>query len=90
MIRYLLFYTSADDVLEKVPIHAPAHGAYWREKHAQGQVLMIGPYPDASGALGIFPSRAAAEEFARSDPFVLNQVVTDWRIQEWDEAVADL
>ncbi len=34
-------------------------------------------------------SREAAEEFARSDPFVVNGVVSFWEVREWDEAVGD-
>jgi uncharacterized protein len=36
--------------------------------------------------MAIFTTREDAEEFARGDPFVLNGVVRDWEIREWDEA----
>jgi uncharacterized protein len=38
--------------------------------------------------MAVFASREAAEEFARDDPFVVNGVVRDWYIREWDEAFA--
>jgi uncharacterized protein YciI len=34
------------------------------------------------------PSRAAAEEFARDDPFMLNGVVGKCTFHEWNEALA--
>jgi len=33
--------------------------------------------------MGIFPTREAAEEYAKADPFVLNGLVTKWHIREW-------
>ena len=41
------------------------------------------------GALIIFTTREAAEEFARGDPFVFNGVVRAWRIHEWNETQFD-
>ena len=35
------------------------------------------------GAMAIFPSREAAEEFIAGDPFVTNGLVAKWRIVEW-------
>jgi uncharacterized protein YciI len=32
--------------------------------------------------------REAAEEFIQSDPFVVNGVVSKWRLVEWDEVLA--
>jgi uncharacterized protein YciI len=36
--------------------------------------------------MAVFTTREAAEEFAREDPFVINGVVRDLEIREWDEA----
>jgi len=35
------------------------------------------------GATAIFLSREAAEEFVSGDPFLLNGVVSSWRVLEW-------
>ena len=50
---------------------------------------MIGPFANAleDGAMGIFTTREAAEEFVRGDPFVLHGVVRNWTIREWNEAL---
>jgi uncharacterized protein YciI len=86
-VKYVLIYTSADDVAAKAPAHFAAHRARWAEFQAAGTLLLIGPYADQSGALAVFTTREAAEEFARSDPFVLHGVVREWSVREWLEAL---
>jgi uncharacterized protein YciI len=86
-VRHVLFYESAPDVLSKAPAHFPAHKARLDDFHARGTLLMVGTFgdPQAEGSMAIFTSRAAAEEFAEDDPFVLNGVVRAWHIREWNE-----
>ncbi|HUR81164.1 MAG TPA: hypothetical protein VM733_10380 [Thermoanaerobaculia bacterium] len=49
----------------------------------------VGPLGNPpEGALGIFTTREAAEEFVQGDPFVANGVVGKWRIVQWQEALA--
>jgi uncharacterized protein YciI len=86
-VKYVLVYESADDVAQTAPVHFAAHRARWSEFQANGTLLLIGPYSDQSGALAVFTTREAAEEFARSDPFVLHGVVRDWSVKEWVEAL---
>ena len=86
-MKYVLIYDSADDVAQTAPVHFAAHRARWKDFQANGTLLLIGPYSDQSGALAVFTTRAAAEEFARSDPFVLNGVVRAWSVKEWAEAL---
>jgi uncharacterized protein YciI len=88
-MKYTLFYESTADFLAKVPAHVDAHRALWRTFHADGRLLMIGPFTDQplGAALGVFSSRAAAEEFVRLDPFVANGVVARWTIREWNEVL---
>jgi uncharacterized protein len=89
-VKYVLFYESADDVLSKAPAHFPAHKARLDDFHARGDLLMVGTFgdPQEEGSMAIFTTREAAEEFVKEDPFVLNGVVRDWQIREWDEVLA--
>lgn len=90
MKKYVLFYESADDVTSKAPLHFPAHRARWQDFRTRGTLLMIGPFADPrEGSMAVFATREAAEEFAREDPFVLNGVVRNWYIREWNEAIAE-
>ena len=89
-MKYVLFYESADDVLSTAPIHSPAHRAHCERFHSRGTLLMAGVFakPREDGAMSIFTTRDAAEEFARGDPFVVNGVVRHWYIREWNEGLA--
>jgi hypothetical protein len=88
-MKFVLFYESAPDFRSKVPLHIEAHRALWRSYSADGRLLMIGPFADepAGSAMGIFSSRAAAEDFVRADPFVAGGLVATWTIREWMEAL---
>ena len=82
-MKAVVFYESADDLAEKAPLHAGPHRARWREFADRGELLMIGPFANAlaDGAMAIFTTRAAAEEFVRGDPFILHGVVRNWTIR---------
>ena len=86
-MKYVLFYDSADDVASKAPQHFPAHRARLEEFHTRGDLLQVGTFanPQRDGSMAVFRTREAAEEFAREDPFVVNGVVRDWRILDWNE-----
>ncbi|MBV8154556.1 MAG: hypothetical protein JO029_14925 [Candidatus Eremiobacteraeota bacterium] len=89
-MKYVLYYQSADDVMEKAPLHGAAHRAWWDGFLKDGSLLMIGPFANPKeGAMGVFKTREAAEAFVAGDPFVLNGVVKSWQIREWLEAIAN-
>jgi uncharacterized protein len=86
-VKYVLLYESED--LSKAPLHQEAHSARGREFHERGHLIAYGPFanPQDEGAMAVFTSREAAEEFASADPFVLNGVVrSSWQVREWLEA----
>jgi uncharacterized protein YciI len=88
-VKYVVFYESADDIGSKAPVHFAAHRAFWQEFLDRGELLMIGTFgdPQAEGAMSVFNTREAAERFVKGDPFVLNGVVRDWHIREWNEVL---
>lgn len=88
--KCVVFYESADNVLEKAPAHFPAHSERVDEFHARGTLLLTGTFadPQAQGSMAIFTTREAAEEFIAGDPFVLNGVVKRFEIREWNEVLA--
>ena len=87
--KYVLFYEAAPDFRAIVPAHFEAHRALWGTFRDDGRLLMIGPFADepAGGAMGVFTTRDAAEEFVRLDPFVSSGIVAHWTIREWNEAL---
>jgi uncharacterized protein len=83
-MKYVVMYEIAPDGMPKVMTHFPAHHARLDDFHARGLLMAAGPLGDPpEGAMGIFSTREAAEEFVRDDPFVVNGVVSKWRIVEW-------
>jgi hypothetical protein len=83
-VRYVLFYESGD--LSIAAEHFPPHKARYTAFMDRGELLSLGPFTDGSGSIAVFTTREAAEEFASGDPFVLNGVVSSWRVREWREA----
>ncbi|HVC04355.1 MAG TPA: YciI family protein [Candidatus Acidoferrales bacterium] len=88
-MKYVVFYKSAADMLPKARLHFAAHQALYGRFVDDGTLLMMGTFanPQEEGSMGIFTTREAAEEFVREDPFVLNGVVRNWHIREWNEVL---
>jgi uncharacterized protein YciI len=87
-MKTVMFYEVAPDGLPKARLYYEAHRARLNDFHARGSLLMAGPFANpAEGAMGVFTSREAAEEFIRDDPFVINGVVAKWSLREWNEVL---
>lgn len=91
-MHWLLFYDVVDDYLERrAPLRA-AHLAHARRARERGELVLGGALADpADGAVLLFQgdSPAAAEAFAREDPYVLHGLVTAWRVRLWTTVVGD-
>lgn len=86
-MKFVTFYEMASDAGPKIMDHFPAHRARLDDFHARGLVLAAGPLGNPpEGAMGIFHSREAAEDFVAGDPFVQNGLVSKWRVVEWNAA----
>ncbi len=89
-MKYVLIYASPPDLdTDDLRAHFPAHRARWAVFQERGTLLLIGPYANREGALAVFTTREAADEFAANDPFVLNGLVAEWHIQAWNEALLE-
>ena len=88
-MKAVVFYESGPDVVARAPAYMPEHRARWQEFGRRGELLMIGPFANAQeeGAMGVFTTREAAEEFVRGDPFVLNGLIRNWYVRDWLEAL---
>jgi len=88
-VKYVVMYERGPDTGERAPLHFGDHRAHYLGFHERGLLLMLGPLMDGEGgAMAIFTTREAAEEFVAGDPFVQNGVVADWTIREWNEVLA--
>jgi uncharacterized protein len=89
-MKYVVLYESSDDVASKAPAHFAAHVEWYKRFADAGTLLMVGTFedPQTQGAMSIFTTREAAEEFVANDPFVTNGVVKSYEIRGWNEALA--
>jgi len=89
-MHYLLFYDVVDDYVERRKPFREAHIAYARAAVARGELVLGGALANPTdGAVLLFraDSPAAAGNFAKSDPYVLNGLVKQWRVREWTTVV---
>ena len=86
LCRYhLLYYTYVDNMIERRTPVRPLHLAYATPYVERQQLLLGGACPPQlrKAVLVFHASKEEVEEFAQKDPYVLHQLVTDWRIREW-------
>ena len=88
-MKYVVFYETADNAMPRLMELFAAHQARWQGYAERGELLMIGPFANAEGAMGIFTTRESAESFVSGDPFVTNNLVKRWYIREWREALVN-
>jgi len=90
MNYYVLLYDGAEDYVTRRVPHRDAHLALVRAAHARGEILYGGGLGDPPrGALIVFrcESPSVAEQFARTNPYVLHGVATSWRVLPWNVVV---
>jgi uncharacterized protein YciI len=89
-VHYLLMYDLVDDYMERrAPLRA-AHLDLARAAVDRGELVLGGALADpADTAVLLFrgASPAAAEAFARVDPYVLNGLVRRWQVRPWTTVV---
>jgi uncharacterized protein len=86
MKHFLLFYDVAEDYVARRAELRDAHLAKAWAAHARGELILGGALADpVDGAVLLFAadSPRVAEVFAREDPYVVNGLVTRWRVREW-------
>jgi uncharacterized protein len=92
MKHFLLFYDNAPDYMERRGPLRRAHFEYAHRAKARGELILAGALANPpDGAVLVFQgeTRAAAEAFAKDDPYVTNGLVTAWRVREWTTVVGD-
>ena len=85
-MHYLLIYDVVDDYITRRAAFRSAHIASARAAADRGELVLGGAFanpPDGAVLMFRGDSPAAAEDFAKSDPYVLNGLVKNWRVREW-------
>lgn len=90
MKHYLLFYDIVDDYVERRAPHRSVHLEHaWRAQES-GDLVLAGALADpVDGVAMLFRGDGpeVAEAFAEADPYVLEGLVTSWRVREWTTVV---
>jgi uncharacterized protein len=92
MKHFALMYEVVDRFAEKRMPHREIHLGLVRAAHARGELVLAGALGDPpDGALLVFRADSAdvAERFARADPYVMQGLVTGWRVRPWNVVVGD-
>jgi uncharacterized protein len=90
MKHFLLFYDVVDDYVARRAAFRDRHLEKARAAAARGDLVLGGALADpVDGAVLLFQgeSPAAAEEFAKSDPYVVGGLVKQWRVREWKTVI---
>ena len=78
--------SSAGKSREEIMAVYPRHKAFLEQFAARGEVVGVGPFTDPGGGnMALFRTRAAAEQFAKGDPFLLEGVVKAYEIKDWGD-----
>lgn len=90
MAHYLLLYDLAPDYLERRAGFRNEHLALAWAANERGELVLGGALAEpADQAVLLFQgtSPAAAEAFAKADPYVQNGIVRSWRVRPWTTVV---
>jgi uncharacterized protein len=91
-MHYILFYDVCADYLEKRAQFRALHLKHAQSAFDRGELVLAGALADpVNGAVLVFrgPSPQAAEAFAQADPYVINGLVTRWRVRKWNTVVGE-
>ncbi|MFM0625290.1 YciI-like protein [Paraburkholderia xenovorans] len=91
-MHYLLIYDLVSDYLERRAAYRDAHLKLAWAATERGELLLAGALAEPTDtAMLLFQgdSAAAAEAFAKADPYVLAGLVTRWRVRKWTTVVGE-
>jgi hypothetical protein len=90
MAHFLLLYDLAPDYLDRRGAFRAEHLALAQAAADRGEIVLAGALADpADRAVLLFTGDgpAAAEAFARADPYVGSGIVTRWHVRAWTTVV---
>jgi uncharacterized protein len=62
----------------------PRHKLIAEKYIERGDIIGMGPFTDR-GNMAIFKTRAAAEQFVKEDPFIIEGLVKSFVIRDWND-----
>ena len=92
-MHFVLFYEVVERYAERRTPFRAARLKHAQDAVARGELVLGGAFAGPiDGTMLLFKgtSPAAAEAFAKNDPYVINGLVTSWRVREWTTVVGEL
>lgn len=89
-MHYLLFYEVDQEYVSKREEFREAHLAKAWKASERGELVLGGALANpVDGAVLLFKgdSPEVAEQFARTDPYVINGLIKRWHVREWTTVV---
>jgi uncharacterized protein len=91
-MHHILFYDVVDDYVEKRTQFRELHLKHARAAYDRGELVLAGALADpVDGAVLVFRGNSpdVAEHFAKSDPYVTNGLIKQWRVRKWTTVIGD-
>ncbi|MDH5358975.1 MAG: YciI-like protein [Gammaproteobacteria bacterium] len=91
-MHFLLFYDYVPDYLQRRDAFRDAHLRLAWQYQQRGELILGGVVAEPiDGAVLFFKADSAetVEAFVKSDPYVINGLVTGWKIRPWNTVVGD-
>jgi len=89
-MHYLLHYKYTENFFEKRKPFRDEHLKLAKAAYTKGEMTMAGVFNDPpDSALLIFKgaNSSIVEKFVKNDPYVINGIVTQYKIKEWKVAL---
>jgi uncharacterized protein YciI len=86
MKYFALIYYVVDGFVSRRTAFREEHLRLVGKANQRGELILAGALGDpVDRALLVFRTkdRSIAEDFARNDPYVINELVTQWEVQPW-------
>jgi uncharacterized protein YciI len=91
-MHFILFYDVVDGFVDKRVQYRSLHLDHVRKAYERGELVLGGALEEpVDGAVLVFNvlSRETVERFAETDPYVINGLVTQWRVRKWMTVIGE-
>ena len=89
-MKHILTYETDKEYLKKRQPHRANHFEHIKKYNTKNQIILGGAIGEpVSGVLIIFDGmeQHVIEEFAQQDPYILNGVASNWKVEVWHEVL---
>ena len=89
---YILFYKTIENYIEKRAPFRAEHLALAQQAQSNGHLILAGALDNPTDqAVLVFKTDSfkIVEDFAKSDPYVVNGLIVEWSIRPWNVVIGN-